>query len=806
MNQTSRFPPAKLLSYLDAVVKKEQGSAVEGCSAKMPQCLADIRLIEQFTSRGQSNPSYLMKCGNGAKFVLRKKPAGKLLKGAHQVQREYVIMKQLGSQSVGSIPVPFPVPKMIHCCEDENVIGTDFFIMEFVEGRIYDNMNMEGLEKQQIEQGDHKKGHHPVNSHQHTLSHTKNRMLQEMVHTLAHLHSIDYTKIGLSSYGRTTQDPNDYFRRQIHVWTRQYRHAETHTIDAVNKLIDWLGNGENIPTQNDPKFNRHTIVHGDYKVDNICFEKFPSTKVAAVLDWELSTIGHPMADLAYFCLFYHLPASMGGMDHSDRSQQLTTTQNQVIDMYSKAVGARNPVKSFYFYVVFSIFRLVGIVQGVYKRSLQGNASSSRARALGRLVEPMAEVAWQMVMDNDEHLPMNSGGVSFRNSLSFENGLKKKLIRFMREHVYPAESIYAKQMEEYGRAWKELPIIEELKSKAKAVGLWNLFLPRDSPHGAGLSNLEYMSLAEEMGKVLWSAQVFNCNAPDSGNMELLEMFGSEEQKEKYLNPLLSGEVRSCFSMTEPAVASSDARNIECRIEKSGDGSSYVVNGRKWYITGAGHPQCAFSIVMGKTDPNADAYRQQTMIIVPMDNPGVKVERAMDVFGHYDEPFGHCVVSFTNVRVPAKNILGGEGRGFELAQKRLGPGRIHHCARCIGFTQRALDRTCERAQKRVAFGSTLSKNPLIASYIAQSEIELEQARLLVTKCAHDIDLYGNKKCRSLIAQIKIAVPQMSCRVIDRCMQIFGAAGLSRQASGLPDWYVAARSLRVADGPDEVHMHTV
>ncbi|MFE5427817.1 acyl-CoA dehydrogenase family protein [Peribacillus simplex] len=382
-------------------------------------------------------------------------------------------------------------------------------------------------------------------------------------------------------------------------------------------------------------------------------------------------------------------------------------------------------------------------------------------------------------------------------------LEKKLTEFMEKHVYPNESIYKKQLEAQKSRWSEIPpSLSELTARAKEEGLWNLFLP-DSGYGAGLTNLEYAPLCEIMGRSSIGPEIFNCNAPDTGNMEVLVRYGSDEHKERWLKPLLAGEIRSCFSMTEPEVASSDATNIECRIEKSGN--EYVINGRKWWSSGAGDPRCKIAIVMGKTDPEASKHEQQSMILVPLDTPGVKIERMLPVFGYDHAPHGHAEITFENVRVPATNILWGEGKGFAIAQGRLGPGRIHHCMRLIGAAERALEELCKRIQNRVAFGKTLARQGVIMEWVADSRIEIEQARLLTLKAAYMMDTVGNKEAKAEIAMIKVVAPNMALNVLDRAIQGFGAAGISDDFPFAAHW-ANARTLRLADGPDEVHRSQV
>lgn len=377
-------------------------------------------------------------------------------------------------------------------------------------------------------------------------------------------------------------------------------------------------------------------------------------------------------------------------------------------------------------------------------------------------------------------------------------LQKQLAAFMDEHIYPNEAAYTAEVDA-GDRWQPSSLIEDLKDKAKAAGLWNLFLPSES----GLTNLEYAPLAEMMGRVVWASEVFNCSAPDTGNMEVLHLYGTAEQKERWLKPLLNGDIRSCFSMTEPDVASSDATNIQASIVSDGD--DYVLNGEKWWSTGGGDARCKLSIFMGKTDDTAPRHLQQSMILVPMDTPGVIVQRQVDVFGYDDAPNGHSQISFINVRVPKENLLLGEGRGFEIAQGRLGPGRVHHCMRLIGIAERSLELMCSRAKSRVAFGKPVAEQGVIRQWIAEARLAIDQARLLVLKTAWMMDSVGNKAARREIAMIKALVPQMALKVIDRSIQVHGGGGVSPDFP-LAQFWIYARTLRLADGPDEVHLESI
>ena len=393
-------------------------------------------------------------------------------------------------------------------------------------------------------------------------------------------------------------------------------------------------------------------------------------------------------------------------------------------------------------------------------------------------------------------------------------LQKQLLRFMDEHIYPNEQRYEDEIKvntKAGKRWTPLKLIEELKPKARSQGLWNLFLPptaggkgsKENDRGFGLSNSDYAPLAEIMGRQPWASEVFNCSAPDTGNMETIERYGADEHKKRWLEPLLAGEIRSAFAMTEPAVASSDATNIESRIERAGD--DFVINGRKWWISGAGDPRCAIYIFMGKTDTDAPRHAQQSMVLVPADTKGITVLRPLSVFGYDDAPHGHMEIDFENVRVPASNILLGEGRGFEIAQGRLGPGRIHHCMRLVGLAERSLELMCKRASQRVAFGKTVAEQGVTRERIAEARCRIDMARLLTLKAAWMMDMAGNKAAKAEIAMIKVVAPNMACQVIDWAMQAHGGGGVSDDFP-LAGFYAGARTLRFADGPDEVHRNAI
>ncbi|XP_008068444.1 acyl-CoA dehydrogenase family member 10 [Carlito syrichta] len=770
------------------------------------QATGSLELL-QF-DHGQSNPTYYIRLAN-RQLVLRKKPPGILLPFAHAIEREFRIMKALANAGV-------PVPKVLDLCEDSSVIGTPFYLMEYCPGLIYKDPSLPGLEPSQ-----------------------RRATYTAMNRVLCKIHRVDLQAVGLGDYGKQ----GGYIPRQVQTWLKQYRASETGTIPAMERLIEWLP--LHLPSQ-----QRTTVVHGDFRLDNLLFHP-EKPEVLAVLDWELSTLGDPLADVAHSCLAHYLPSSfpiLRGFVDCDLTQLGIPTVEEYFRMYCLHMGIP-PIKNWNFYMAFSFFRVAAILQGVYKRSLTGQASSANAEQTGKLTELIANLAWDFAVKEGFRIfkeipatkphtrshhtwsrsqaPLSPPGTRSYSSVpeaSTAGASKEALVispeglsppvrelyhrlqHFMEQHVFPVESELQGHQASADR-WNPSPLIEDLKEKAKAEGLWNLFLPLESDpekkYGAGLTNVEYAHLCELMGMSLCAPEIFNCSAPDTGNMELLVRYGTEEQKARWLHPLLEGKIRSCFAMTEPQVASSDATNIEASIQEE-DGF-YVINGHKWWITGILDPRCQLCMFMGKTDPLAPRHQQQSVLLVPMDSPGINIIRSLTVFGLEDVPGGHGEVRFEHVRVPKENMVLGPGRGFEIAQGRLGPGRIHHCMRLIGFSERALALMKARVKSRVAFGKPLVEQGTVLADIAQSRVEIEQARLLVLKAAHLMDVQGNKAAALDIAMIKMVAPSMAYRVIDRAIQAFGAAGLSSDYP-LAQFLAWARALRFADGPDEVHQATV
>ncbi|KAL1211893.1 putative acyl-CoA dehydrogenase IBR3 [Cardamine amara subsp. amara] len=771
--------------------------------------------VSQF-GHGQSNPTFLIEVGSGSslkRYVLRKKPPGKLLQSAHAVDREFQVLKALGENT------QVPVPKVFCLCTDPTVIGTAFYIMEFMEGRIFIDPKLPNVAPEK-----------------------RSAIYRATAKALASLHSADVDIIGLEKYGRR----DNYCKRQIDRWFKQYLASTSEGKPERNpkmfELVDWLR--KSIPAE-DSTGATSGLVHGDFRIDNLVFHPYED-RVIGIIDWELSTLGNQMCDVAYSCMHYIVNVQLD-KEHVSEGLETTGLPDGILSMpeflleYCSASGKPWPAANWKFYVAFSMFRAASIYTGVYNRWSMGNASAGeRARNTGTQANELIESALGYI-SRENVLPEHPSSVKGDVSPSYESlvdgsgrfvpnrkvlELRKKLIKFMETHIYPIEGEFAKLAQSDSR-WTVHPEEERLKEVAKREGLWNLFVPVDSAararrelaaienkhnlsgrsfdqlFGEGLTNLEYGYLCEIMGRSVWAPQVFNCGAPDTGNMEVILRYGNKEQITQWLIPLLEGKTRSGFAMTEPQVASSDATNIECSIRRQGD--SYVINGTKWWTSGAMDPRCRVLILMGKTDFNAPKHKQQSMILVDMQTPGIRVKRPLTVFGFDDAPHGHAEISFENVVVPAKNILLGEGRGFEIAQGRLGPGRLHHCMRLIGAAERGMELMAQRALSRKTFGKFIAQHGSFVSDLAKLRVELEGTRLLVLEAADHLDKFGNKKARGILAMAKVAAPNMALKVLDTAIQVHGAAGVSSDTV-LAHLWATARTLRIADGPDEVHLGTI
>nr|AWK67838.1 ACD [Dunaliella tertiolecta] len=787
--------------------------------------------VRQF-SHGQSNPTFLITLmGTDDKFVLRKKPAGRILASAHAVEREYAVLDALSKHHSG-----VPVPRPLLLCNDKSVIGTPFYLMEFIEGAVYVDPNMPEAAPD-----------------------TRRDVYQQMVRCLAALHNAPVRELGLQNFG----DPQGYCARRLKRWTQQYNASVAEPMPEVLRLVEWLK--DHVPPE-DLNPERPSICHGDFRLDNLMFAPSASGRpvLHAVLDWELSTVGNRWADVAYNCLPYHLPRAGILQCLNMPLAPGIPTEQEYVQTYCEAAGCMPPSPTAWsFYMALSLFRLLAILAGVQARAKQGNASSARAAMLASdaVLQALAEAAFRAAGLQDptsSSSSSSSNGVpqpklappSYSTSIAVapqptaanathggqgvQGGsdvvglpsarvqeLRARVLAFVEEHVLPAEEVLEAHACGADR-WTIHPRMEEMKAMAKAAGLWNLWLPgslaatiqhmrdacsnsveRDVLLGAGLNNLEYAHVCEVMGRSVWAPEVFNCGAPDTGNMEVLAKYASREQQQRWLLPLLQGHIRSCFAMTEKLVASSDATNIQSSIRREGD--SYVLNGVKWWTSGACDPRCAVAIFMGKTDPTAPMHLQQSMVLVPMDTPGVQILRPLLVFGYDDAPHGHAEVAFKNVRVPASNIILGEGRGFEIAQGRLGPGRLHHCMRLIGMAERAIATMTQRSLQRHVFGGKLARQGAFQASLANCRIQLDAARLMVLAAAPHLDRSGNKAARGTIAAAKVVAPNAAQLIIDAAIQAHGGAGVS-QDTVLARLWTAARTLRIADGPDEVHLTTI
>uniref|UniRef100_A0A6Q2XMJ3 Uncharacterized protein n=1 Tax=Esox lucius TaxID=8010 RepID=A0A6Q2XMJ3_ESOLU len=651
----------------------------------------DSFAVRQY-SAGQSNPTFLIQTPSKS-YVLRKKPPGILLPGAHKVDREYRVQKALFSAG-------FPVPQPLIHCTDASVIGTEFYLMEHVEGRIFRDLRLPGLSAPE-----------------------RAALYVAAVEVLARLHSLDLASLNLEGYGKGP----GYCKRQVYTWTKQYRAAAHKDIPVMDNLSDWLLS--NLPTND----NEVALVHGDFRVDNLIFHP-TEARVVAVLDWELSTTGQPMADLAYFLMPNYWPSSLNLLSSmgSLKGVDGVPSPEDLITIYSRCRSIPSSLPQLNFYLALSIFKMAGIAQ--VSPSLRCNIIT----------------CYVYVSDCSR---LESVPADARLFLQTAKGqaVHQQVTDFMKQHVLPAQQVSSKQT-----VRPPYP-----QAKAREAGLWNLFLPSVS----GLSQLDYAHIAEETGRCVYAPDVFNCQAP------------------------------ATFF---------DATNMECRLRRERD--QYVVHGRKWWSSGAGNPKCKVAIVMCKSGSPENRHGQHSMILVPLDTPGVNVVRPLTVFGQDDAVHGgHFEIHFNNVRVPASNILLGEGRGFDIAQGRLGPGRLHHCMRAVGAAEWALELLCQRAAHRHAFGKKLYQHEVVAHWVAECRLAIDQTRLLTLHAAHALDTLGSRRARKQIAMIKVVAARMVCKVVDCAIQVYGGAGVSGDFP-LAQMYAYARTLRIADGPDEVHLSSI
>uniref|UniRef100_A0A8D0A353 Acyl-CoA dehydrogenase family member 11 n=1 Tax=Sander lucioperca TaxID=283035 RepID=A0A8D0A353_SANLU len=690
----------------------------------------DTLTIRQY-SAGQSNPTFLIQTPSNS-YVLRKKPPGELMPGAHKMDREYRVQKALFSAG-------FPVPQPLLHCTDVEIIGTEFYLMEHVrQGRIFRDIRLPGVSPAE-----------------------RTALYVAAVEALAKVHSLDLASLNLEGYGKGS----GYCKRQVSTWTKQYTATAHRDIPAMNKLSDWLM--KNLPAND----NEVTLVHGDFRLDNLIFHP-TEARIMALLDWELSTTGQPLADLAYFLMPHYWPTGLNIVSTmgSLKGIEGIPTVGDLISIYCQCRGIPSALPQLNFYLAMSVFKMGGIAQGIYARHLLGNASAPNAAEFSQCVEPLAKVALQLAQ--------------IRVALSVYTNKNFTVT------LISALFIKNKQTTFFYTLYNNVYLCVQVK--AKEAGLWNLFLPSVS----GLSQLDYAYIAEETGHCLFAPDVFNCQAPDTGNMEVLHMFGSEEQKRKWLEPLLRGEIRSCFCMTEPDVASSDATNMECSIRRDED--NYVINGKKWWSSGM-----SISISITLVINLFFRHGQHSMILVPMDTPGVKLVRPLTVFGQDVSlsviPLGYVPLCICVYLFP------GEGRGFEIAQGRLGPGRLHHCMRAVGVAELALELLCQRATSRRTFGKKLYQHEVVAHWIAECRLMIEQTRLLTLHAAYALDTLGSRAARKQIAMIKVAAARMACKVVDCAIQVYGGAGVSGDVP-LAQLYSYVRTLRIADGPDEVHLSSI
>ena len=803
-----------------------------------------INEITKF-SHGQSNPTYLLTASNSKTMVLRKQPPGALLSKAHQVDREARVMNSF------AIDGRVPVPRIFVVESDTNVIGTKFYVMEFVQGVIYRSPSMPGespLRKRLVYEG--------------------------LARVLANIHTTDADSV-MAAIGSTIPDDittKSFCLRQVKLWGEQYRQSVVNgeRFASMDLLGAWLQ--QNAPEDKPGVKCPVSFLHGDFRLDNVIFSEDDDAKIKAVLDWELSSVGNPVADLAYCCLGYYLPPTGFLSSFSLFTQDPTSSERgagvsegipsvaQFVECYRRElvssggtfVVPRVDSKEWCYYLSLGLFRIGAICGGVYARAVQGNASSGPQALMFREAVPLlATTALGLIesmtgesVENSKRSGSDNGGnrsSSSGNEIEWEGasdacqGLLRRLRAFLDEEVIPAEQTLTNHSLQSTGVWPQrgdrwiIPSTKhELAEKAKERGLWNLWLtdhmakslrrahpqwPWEQilPHKTGLSHEDYAFIAIETGRSLYGAEAVNCMAPDTGNMEILALFATAEQQERWLLPLLLQQTRSCFGMTEPHVASSDPTQLSSTAVKVEEGA-YVINGKKWWTTGACDERCAVCIFVATTATRGPAHERHSFFLVPMDAPGVTVVRPLTVFGYDDAPHGHAETSFEGVRVGAEALLGKEGQGFLLAQNRLGPGRLHHCARLVGHSERALHEVVRRGSSRKAFGKSLLELGANEETLARCRVALNQAKLSVMAAARELDLREKQTTPKLrpraleaLAVCKIAAPKAAEQCLDFAVQIHGGGGLSSDHPLAAMW-AAARTLRLVDGPDEVHLRTL
>ena len=789
--------------------------------------------IKQF-SHGQSNPTYLIEFPQSStKYVLRKMPPGKLLKGAHRVDREAKVMSALYK----SINYDVKIPEILDICEDSSILGTPFYICEHVSGIIHRDPQMHNIQPQERAKAYH-----------------------EMFRMLANIHCSSINSLGLDKFGHK----DNCNSRQLKIWNKQYqigiRICPSASVIEVENLHKWLNNHIPLCDKSGSYFGGSgaTLIHGDYRMDNIIFNSIHSSEILAVLDWELSTIGDPMADLAYACLTHYLPykgflkqfALIKGPyqpESSGNSQidiegipsvaTMRASYFQTVNNLGKSVPEPSKV-DWIFYVCLGLYRMACIASGVYIRSKSGQASQgSKAAAYGDAVLLLAKRALEIIatVENSNSYISNTVIKTSSNVVGYVASERCKKVlhqlkQFNDELVIPKE----REMQAYyysDKRWNEDKNSPILRATAKKKGLWNLFIPPTMlenlknehpswtwnemvPHDPAFSNLDYAHLAIESGRSLYCASLINCAAPDTGNMEILAKVGSALQREKYLKNLLLSRTRSCFGMTEPGISSSDPTQLSATATQQNDGS-YIINGNKWWTTGAMHPNCDVCLFIARTeDDTKPMHKRHSLFAVPMTSNGIIVQRSLTVFGYEDAPGGHVLVEFRNVRVSSDALLGKRGEAFKYAQLRLGPGRLHHCARLIGMGERALEMTVERGSLRTAFGRPLLQLGGNSERLARCRIALRSARSSVLEAAAAIDTdisnglqegRMSSDCRLALAICKVLVPENMSMVLDFAVQIHGGGGLSAD-SPLASMWAACRTLRLVDGPDEVHLRSI